>query len=217
MAGEKPGELESDRVTRTLRDDILSGRRAPGSRLIERDIAAELDVSRLPVREAIRRLVAEGVVVSRPRTWATVRVFTTDDVQQLGELREAIESLMFELATVRADAEGLALVRAALEQEERAAAAGDLEAAHLAADAFHTAAVTMAGNEMLVEAMRVFSTRLRMLFAQHSDAGGMLDEHREIYLAMEAGDVERVRSLVTPHLFAGRASAEERVRRLATG
>ena len=52
------GELESVRVTRILRDDIVLGRRVPGSRLVERDIAAELDVSRLPVREAIRTLVS---------------------------------------------------------------------------------------------------------------------------------------------------------------
>ena len=73
MAGGTAGELESVRVTRILRDDIILGRRAPGSRLIERDIAAELEVSRLPVREAIRTLVNEGVVIARPRTWATAR------------------------------------------------------------------------------------------------------------------------------------------------
>ncbi|MBQ3359643.1 MAG: GntR family transcriptional regulator, partial [Microbacterium sp.] len=73
MTGAGATELESVRVTRILRDDIVLGRRAPGSRLVERDIAAELHVSRLPVREAIRVLVSEGVVVARPRTWAVVR------------------------------------------------------------------------------------------------------------------------------------------------
>ena len=77
------GELESARVARILRDDIVQGRRLPGDKLIERDIAAELDVSRLPVREAIRALVAEGIVLVKPRSWAVVREFTLRDLRDL--------------------------------------------------------------------------------------------------------------------------------------
>src|SRR5690554_3548221 len=87
-----PDELESVRVTRVLRDDIVLGRRMPGSRLVERDIAAELNVSRLPVREAIRALVTEGIVIARPRSWATVREFTLQDVRDYAEVRSAIET-----------------------------------------------------------------------------------------------------------------------------
>ena len=107
------GELESVRVTRILRDDIVLGRRMPGSRLVERDIAAELDVSRLPVREAIRTLVAEGVVVARPRTWAVVREFTHRDIQDFAEVREAIETLIFVFAAERHEEAGIARITAA--------------------------------------------------------------------------------------------------------
>ncbi|MEU8527577.1 GntR family transcriptional regulator, partial [Streptomyces sp. NPDC048629] len=72
MAGAGEFEPESERVTRQLRDEILDGVREPGSKLVERDLAAQLGVSRVPVRDALRVLVAEGLVTPRPRTWAVV-------------------------------------------------------------------------------------------------------------------------------------------------
>ena len=157
------GELESVRVTRILRDDIVLGRRLPGSRLVERDIAAELNVSRLPVREAIRTLVSEGVVIARPRTWAVVREFTHRDIQDFAEVREAIETLIFVFAAERYDEHGLARLRGAYERELAAALTDDAEAARVAAAEFHEIAVDLAANEMLGELIAVFLTRLRWL------------------------------------------------------
>ncbi|KAA0960023.1 GntR family transcriptional regulator [Microbacterium sp. ANT_H45B] len=208
------GELESVRVTRILRDDIILGRRAPGSRLVERDIAAELHVSRLPVREAIRTLVSEGVVVSRPRSWAVVREFTRRDIQDFGEVREAIETLIFLFAAERHTEEGLGRLRAALDRELSAAQAGDTEAARMAAGVFHEVATELAGNEMLDELIGVFVTRLRWLFGQHDDLLAMAEEHRVIFEAVAARDTDTLRWLIPRHLASGQATAE---RRLAGG
>ncbi len=205
------GELESARVTRILRDDIVLGRRLPGSRLIERDIAAELNVSRLPVREAIRALVAEGVVVARPRTWAKVREFTHRDIQEFSEVRESIEALIFALAAERHDEAGLARLQEAYERERDAALSGDSETARRAAGEFHEVAADLAGNEMLCELVGVFVTRLRWLFGQHDDLIGMSDEHRVILDAIIARDSEKLRHLIPQHLARGRAAAERRL------
>lgn len=205
------GELESVRVTRILRDDIILGRRAPGSRLVERDIAAELSVSRLPVREAIRTLVGEGVVVARPRTWAVVREFTHRDIQDFGEVREAIETLIFVFAAERHTERGIARLRAALERELAAANAGETEAARIAAGEFHEVCADLAGNEMLSELIGVFITRLRWLFGQHDDLLAMAEEHREILEAVEARDVETLRWLIPRHLASGQAAAQRRL------
>lgn len=210
------GELESVRVTRILRDDIVLGRRAPGSRLVERDIAAELNVSRLPVREAIRTLVAEGVVVARPRTWAVVREFTHDDIRNFAEVREAIETLIFVFAAERHDAQGLARLSEAYEREVAAARAGDAETARTAAAAFHEVAVDLAGNEMLGELIAVFLTRLRWLFGQHDDLEAMAEEHRVILEAVRARDVEALRRIVPAHLASGHSAAERRLAQTAT-
>ena len=204
-------ELESVRVTRLLREDIMLGRRAPGSRLVERDIAAELSVSRLPVREAIRVLVGEGIVVARPRTWAVVREFTQRDIQDFAEVREAIETLIFAFAAERHDEEGLEGLRAALARERAAVAAGDLIAGRAAAGEFHEVASSMAGNDMLRELVGIFTTRLRWLFGQYEDLEGMLAEHERLYEAIAARDVELLEVLVPQHLAKGREAAELRL------
>jgi DNA-binding GntR family transcriptional regulator len=208
------GELESARVTRILRDDIILGRRAPGSRLVERDIAAELNVSRLPVREAIRALVGEGVVVARPRTWAVVREFTHRDIKDFAEVREAIETLIFVFAAQRHDDAGIARLRAAYERERIAAEEDDAEGARIAAADFHEIAAELAGNEMLGELISVFITRLRWLFGQHDDLPAMAEEHRVILETLVARDVDALRTLIPQHLANGQAVAE---RRLANG
>ncbi|MFJ2370862.1 GntR family transcriptional regulator [Microbacterium sp. NPDC087665] len=205
------GELESVRVTRILRDDIVLGRRAPGSRLVERDIAAELNVSRLPVREAIKSLVGEGVVVARPRTWAVVREFTLRDIQDFAEVREAIETLIFVFAAERHDDAGIARMRDAYERELAAAMIDDTETARIAAGQFHEFAGNIAGNEMLSELISVFLTRLQWLFGQHDDLLAMAEEHRIILEAMEARDAEALRVLIPKHLASGRLAAELRL------
>ncbi|WEK62079.1 MAG: GntR family transcriptional regulator [Candidatus Microbacterium colombiense] len=205
------GELESARVTRILRDDIILGRRAPGSRLVERDIAAELSVSRLPVREAIRALVGEGIVIARPRTWAVVREFTRRDIQDFAEVREAIETLIFVFAAERHDDVGLGKLRAAYERERDAAEADDAEGARIAAAEFHEIAADLAANEMLGELIAVFITRLRWLFGQHDDLPAMAEEHRVILEAVEARDSGILRTLIPRHLATGQAIAERRL------
>lgn len=205
------GELESVRVTRILRDDIVLGRRPPGSRLVERDIAAELDVSRLPVREAIRTLVAEGVVIARPRTWAVVREFTRQELQDFGEVREAIETMIFVFAAERRTDEGLARLRSVYEQEREAAESQDVEAARTAASLFHEVAAYLAANDTIFEFVSVFSTRLRWLFGQHDDLIETAEEHRVILEAVEAQDAEALRALIPEHTKNAVASAARRL------
>lgn len=210
MAGMGASELESARVTRTLREDIVLGRRMPGSRLVERDIAAELHVSRLPVREAIRALVTEGIVVARPRSWAIVREFTLQDVHDYAEVRSAIEMQLFIFATKRHDERGLAGLREVLEREERAARAGDIHESRAASGAFHEYMAVLAGNDMFVELASIFATRLKWVFGLHGDLEAMALDHRVLYDAIASRDVELVIELVTRHLAAGTAAAEAR-------
>lgn len=215
MTGVGKRELESERVARVLREDIVQGRRLPGQRLVERDIAAELQVSRLPVREAIRALVADGIVVARPRSWAVVRSFTAKDVRDFAEVREALETQAFVLAAQRHDEEGLARLKAVLDLENAAAAAGDVDAARDAAARFHSTALDLADNEMFAELAAVFFTRLRWLFGRHDELARVGQEHRMIFEAIEQRDVERVRELLPRHLAVGRRTAERRLEELS--
>lgn len=211
MAIDRGAGLESERVADALRDDIVMGRRLPGSRLVERDIANELRVSRLPVREAIKALVADGIVVARPRSWATVREFSPHDLQGFAEVREALETLSFVLAAERIDEVGLALLESLVNQEATAAAFGDVDAARQASTAFHMAVVRLSGNAMLIELAGTLVTRLRWLFGQHEDLSGMAATHREILDAIRARDVDGLRRLIPEHLAEGMAAAHEKL------
>ncbi|UVS78724.1 GntR family transcriptional regulator [Actinokineospora sp. UTMC 2448] len=205
-------EAESERVVRLLRDEIIDGVRVPGSRLVERDVAAELGVSRVPVRDALRVLVAEGLVVARPRTWAVVREFSASDVSDLHEVRAAIEPLVFRLAAQRRTRDGLVRLKAAVDAESAAARAGDAVAARRAAADFHEVVTDLAANELLNELQRPLRSRMRWLLGQHDDLVAVARQHEGLYAAIADRDVARVERLVAEHLDAGRGMAEERAR-----
>lgn len=203
--------MESVRVARVLREEIIVGDRAPGERLVERDIAAAMNVSRLPVREAIKLLAAEGMVVARPRSGAVVREFTLQDIDDFAELREAIETMTFLLAAKRHTPEGLAALRGSIDRHRAAVAADDIRTAWRAASEFHVLAARLAGNAMLDELVMSLAPRLRWIFGHHDDLAEMLEEHEEIFFAFERRDTDRLRNLVIAHLEAGRREAVERL------
>ncbi|MFC9532011.1 GntR family transcriptional regulator [Streptomyces sp. NPDC056975] len=211
MAGSEEFEPESERVTRQLRDDILDGVRKPGSKLVERELAAQIGVSRVPVRDALRVLVAEGLVTPRPRTWAVVREFTPTDIADLNEVREALEVMTFRLAAQRGDRAGLGRLRSNLDEELAAARAGDSVRARRAAADFHETVTSMAANELLSELEGTLRSRMRWLLGRHDDLLAMALEHEALYAAVADRDVALVEELVVEHLEnSRRAIADKR-------
>ncbi|MDQ2758218.1 MAG: GntR family transcriptional regulator [Actinomycetota bacterium] len=198
----EPDETESEsvRATRRIRDDIMDGARPPGSKLIERDLAADLGMSRVPVREALKTLIAEGLVTPRPRTWATVREFTPADVADLNEVRSALEVLTFRLAANRHSRAGLHRLREALDAEHVAARSGDSQLARRAAADFHEVVPTLAGNELLLELDVMLRSRMRWLLVQHENIDQVTAEHEALYDAIAVRDVGRVSTLILAHM-----------------
>lgn len=209
MSGPTVFEPESERVTRRLRDEILDGVRAPGSRLVERELGAALGVSRLPIRDALKTLVAEGLVVQRPRTWAVVREFTAADVADLGEVRSALEVLAFRLAAQRRDKAGLERLRADLDAETAAARSGDAVRARRAAADFHQTVVSLAANDLLSELEQVLRGRMRWLLSQHDDLLAVAAEHEELYAAIAERDAARAEELAVRHAANDRTRARD--------
>jgi DNA-binding GntR family transcriptional regulator len=193
-------ESEVERATRVIRDEILDGVRKPGSRLVERDLAADLGVSRVPVRDALKTLVAEGLVTPRPRTWATVREFTPADVADLNEVRSALEVLTFRLAANRRTREGLERLRGVLDTELAAARAGDAPKARRAAADFHETVTAIAGNDLLFEIDGLLRSRIRWLLVQHENIEQVAAEHEALYDAIAQRDVARASTLILAHM-----------------
>jgi len=202
---------ESARVADQLRDEIIDGVRPPGGKLVERDIAEQLGVSRIPVRDALRTLASEGLVTPRPRSWAVVREFTADDIADLTEVRSAFEALAFRLAALRATNAGLERLREVLDIEWEAARAGDHVRARRAAADFHERVTELAGNDLMLELQRTLRSRMRWLLVQHDDLLAMAQEHQGLYDALAAGDVDTVNTLVADHLRSSLSRAGDRI------
>jgi DNA-binding GntR family transcriptional regulator len=211
MSVEQRFEPEADRVARIVREQIIDGERAPGDKLVERDLATELGVSRVPVRDALKTLIAEGLVTPRPRTWAVVRTFTEADVEDLIEVRSAIETLTFRLAAERRTPDRLVELEAALDREEQAARDHDATAAHRAGADFHELVAATAASPLLDEIGAITASRLRWLLGQHVDLQEMVDEHRGLLAAIRAGDGQEAARLAVGHLRTSRDAARARL------
>jgi DNA-binding GntR family transcriptional regulator len=198
-------ESETERVTRLLRGEILDGVRKPGERLVERELAGALDVSRVPVREALQALATDGLVTLRPRSWAVVREFTDSDIADLNEVRVAFEPLTFRLAAERRTREGLDRLRQTLDQQLAAARAGNAILARRKAADFHEIVTELASNELLVEIERPLRSRMRWLMAQHDDLIGVAGQHLDLFTAIANRDVAAAERLAAEHLAESQA------------
>jgi DNA-binding GntR family transcriptional regulator len=217
VAGAEERVLESARVAATLRDEILDGARRPGSRLVERDLAADFGVSRIPVRDALKALEGEGLVVLRPHTWAVVREFSDADLADLDEVREVLEPLAFRLAAERHGPEGLDRLRSALASELEGARTADSVGSRRSAADFHEIVTDLADNQLLRDMMQGIRSRVRWALSQHDDLAHVTEEHAELFEAVASRDGERAAALAEAHVDSSRRQRSAHVAALRSG
>ncbi|MBB2943067.1 DNA-binding GntR family transcriptional regulator [Actinoplanes lutulentus] len=198
-----------DRAYEELRRRILATELAPGQRLIERDLAAELEVSRIPLREALRLLEADGLVLLVPAKGALVAPFTPADVRDLFDVRESLEALAARLTASRRDDSGLARLKDRLAAARAATVAGDSNGVAAANAGFHTDLVELSANPLLSAMMRPLEARTHWLFrlTAQRDPAQQCAEHEELYAAIEAGDEDRAARLAHEHVTSGRETS----------
>ncbi|WP_334172835.1 GntR family transcriptional regulator [Sinomonas sp.] len=173
-----------------LRTRIFEGHYAPGTRLIERDLAAEFNVSRLPVREALRMLVQEGILAERASRGSVVAALSERDVEDLFDVRLSLEVLACRLAAQRADQEDIARLEALLARATDALARGSINEAHRANSEFHDEVTRIADNGFLRTALEPLQGRMHWLFRHVTDLPELVREHRELLAAIASGDPE---------------------------
>ncbi|WLW55857.1 GntR family transcriptional regulator [Streptomyces sp. YU58] len=200
-----------ERVLATLRQEIISGGLRPGDRLVERELAERFGVSRVPVREAIRALVAEGFVHFETPRRIVVRRLTPNDVKELFELREALEVYAAGLAAARATPQDLAEVEELLDRAAAATEEGDPETITDVNSRLHDRIVAMADNSLLIEALEPVAGRLRWMTRRNEEWPQLLVEHRELYEAIASGDPDRARAHALAHV---RTNYDSTVRQL---
>lgn len=190
-----------------IREGVISGRFGPGQRLRERDLSVQLSVSRIPVREALGRLEAEGFVVTRPRRGAHVRQLTLKDMDELFDLRLSLEVLAARQAATRVVAGAdVAALNAQLLNADEATISGDERRIREANTALHAEIVTLSGNSMLAEVMVPIVGRLMWLFAltKDRDPEEQCREHHGLCNAIQEGNPELAAALAYSHIELGR-------------
>jgi len=200
----------ADQVLHALRADIVAGRWSPGERLTESNLCAAYDVSRVPVREALKQLEAEGFVISVAYAGARVAHLDQDDAVDLFTVRATIEELAVRrcAARFRQEADSPAAVELAARLDELVAAGlgglddpdgNDLPALNTE---FHAALAHFSGNPSLLVLFRQISAKIEWLYAMDVRVRGphSWDEHAEIVEAVRAGRVSEAGRLMKRHV-----------------
>ena len=194
-----------DQVTQRLRTLLVEGRIAPGAKLNERELCEALHVSRTPLREAIKRLAAEGLVDLLPNRGAVAVTLTEADVEQAFEVLAALDGLAGERAVERASDAEIAEIQA-LHYEMRAChARQDLSGYYRLNAQIHTAINAAAGNPVLTETYTRLNARVQALrFRTNQDSAKWrraVLEHEQMMQALAARDGAALRAVLVLHLL----------------
>ena len=193
-----------DVVFNTLRKAILKGELKHGERLMEIALAERLGVSRTPVREAMRKLELEGLVVMIPRRGAQVANITEKDLNDVLEVRIALENLSIENACTRMTEEQLSQLLEAAKVFERTMADGNLVKLAEADVAFHEVIYQSSDNRRLNQVLnnlREQIYRYRVEYLKDEETRNLLvKEHEELYEAIKARDVKTAQEISFRHI-----------------
>ncbi|HIZ44907.1 MAG TPA: GntR family transcriptional regulator [Firmicutes bacterium] len=209
MDGLKVNENEylplRDVVFNTLRRAILRGELTPGQRLMEIQLADKMGVSRTPVREAIRKLELEGLVVMIPRKGAEVAHISGKNLRDVLEVRRALEELSGELACERMTEEEFRLLEQANHKFASVIDSDDVTMLAEADEAFHSLIYQGTDNERLVQMVNNLKEQMYRYRVEHikdkSQRKVLVKEHQGIIQALEARDVERTRKMIRDHIY----------------
>lgn len=193
-----------DVVFQTLRQAILKGELEPGERLMEIHLAQKLGVSRTPVREAIRKLELEGLVIMIPRKGAIVADITLSDLQDVLEVRLALEELAVRQACRNYAEEQMTRLKKASDEFKRILYGTDVIAYAEADEEFHAVIYEMTGNRKLVQILnnlreQMYRYRMEYLKDKLSHAQ-LVREHEEIVHALEERDEAKAVEIIVLHV-----------------
>jgi DNA-binding GntR family transcriptional regulator len=196
--------IRHDPVADALREAIADGRFEPGERLVEDRVMASLGATRGAARKAFRRLEHEGLVISYPYRGVEVLGVSAEEVQSvLIPIRLMLEQFAFTKALDAMTAADLDAIAAHLDEMERAAAAGEVDAVVDADMAFHEAVLQVVPEFHTVQIWHSIAPRIRVYFRRESqsrDLGSVVDEHRMLLEALRAGDEARLLETLEQHI-----------------
>jgi DNA-binding GntR family transcriptional regulator len=215
--GRRRAESASATIYRALREEILGLARKPGEPISEKDIAQARNVSRTPVREALLRLAAEGLVDTVAKSGTFVARIPISALPEAIVVRKALEQVTARAAAIHARRSQITSLRAILERQREAESAGDRGAFHRADEAFHAAVAAAGGYPgiwSLVQGVKTQIDRYRLLtLPQPGRMARVIREHAAVVAAIERHDADRAAIAMEGHLDGLRISMED-IRRM---
>jgi DNA-binding GntR family transcriptional regulator len=194
-----------EQVARSLRRAIVGGRYRPGDRLIEVELAEQLGTSRAPVREALRQLEQEGLVLTQPYKATEVVGVTQAEIEEvLVPTRVTLERFAFREALRRLTAADVTQLERLVATMRYAGQSGDADALADADVRFHELVVERAGQPHSLQLWRTIEPRVRAHFRRdapaHRDPLAVADQHQELLDALKAGDEAALMDAVERHI-----------------
>lgn len=187
-----------------LRNDIVSGAFPFGSRLIIEDLATRYGVSHMPIREALRVLHGEGLVVIEPNRGAHVRPIYAGFIEDLFDMRAAVETMLARRAAERRTPEHLARLRTAAAKLEAHVAAGDLASVPIANREFHTVINDAAGHPGALPIVDSHWLLLAALLKRYGYGdqrfARVIEEHQHLIQSIERRDSHSASMLMGAHI-----------------
>lgn len=193
-----------DIVFNSLRKAILKGELAPGERLMEKQLAEKMGVSRTPIREAIRKLELEGLVIMVPRKGAEVAMITEQDIKDVLEVRAALESLAVKLACQRMATKDINELLAVNDAFVGAARRKDVETVIKKDVEFHDCIYHATSNKKLIGMInnlqeQIYRFRVEYI-RQMDDFQKLVDEHESIVNAIAKKQSDEAQDIATKHI-----------------
>lgn len=187
-----------------IRDMLYHGGVRPGDRLNADELAAQLQMSKTPVRDALQVLKVEGLVEVVPRVGVFVKKMTAQESADVYRVKQAVEPLAASLAAERGSERARSDLRRMLRRLASATSRGNVAKAEEAVNAIHQQLFDMSGSEVLCETFRVINGRVRLLrfqnMAQKGRLASTLRQHEAVIKAVTSGDAAAAERLMREHL-----------------
>ncbi|KAB8316474.1 GntR family transcriptional regulator [Tolypothrix campylonemoides VB511288] len=195
-----------------IREQILNGTLAPGTRLLEINLAEQFNLSRATIRSALQQLTYEGLLVQLPYKGCTVSGLSSQDAWELYTLRSALESLAARLAAVAITPSQAKELNAALQQLVKAVQKGNWSQIADADFALHKAIIQLAGHRRLQQQYKIVEQQIRLYIiscnAIHPDLDDIVEQHQKLVNAICSGDACSAEQIAGDHNIDGKALVE---------
>jgi DNA-binding GntR family transcriptional regulator len=193
-----------ERVLDALREAIVTGELKPGQALVEMELAAQLGISRAPLREALQSLAHEGLVETMPYRGTVVRHLSKTDIEELYSLRSVLETFAIQRVIAQNNPDNPAQLRAIFELMLAAAQAGSLTDVNKIDRVFHDTLIELSQHSLLLQTWSTVTMRVRQVMAlrneRNTDITRIAYNHLPIIEAIEQGDEAHAVRLIQQHV-----------------